>query len=224
MKIAVGDERVFEEVKKLGKAILVIKNGNNECCAKLGKSLQITAETKNLKETLECLVDLGFDFAILKGFGIEVEELEKSIGMKIPKATTVEDVLRAPEIESLKSIVEKVKKDVIDCGAVGIFVGVARGISEGKKVKMLEYEAYKEMLGEKVSEIEEKVKRFPGIRNAKLFHKLGIVMPGEDIVYIAVAGKHRKDIWAPLVLAVELMKTELPIWKKEIFEDGERWV
>ncbi|MEM0022332.1 MAG: molybdenum cofactor biosynthesis protein MoaE [Archaeoglobaceae archaeon] len=224
MKIAVGDEEIFKDLKKIGKAVLVVKNGKNECCAKLGESLQITADARNLREVLECLADLGFDFAILKGFDLEVEGLEKGMGVKIPKATKLEHILKAPEIETLKSVVEKVKKDALDCGAVGIFIGVARAISEGKKVKMLEYEAYQELLAEKVAELENNVKRFPGIRNAKLFHKLGVVMPGEDIVYIAVAGQHRKDIWAPLILAVELMKTELPIWKKEIFENGARWV
>lgn len=224
MKIAVGDEKIFEEAKRIGKAILVIKNGKNECCAKLGGSLQITADTKNLKEALECLADLGFEFAILKGFDLEVEGLEKGLGIKIPRATKLEEVLRAPEIETLKSVVEKVKKGNLDCGAIGVFVGVARGVSDGKNVKMLEYEVYHEILAEKVAEIETRVKRFPGIRDVKLFHKLGKIMPGEEIVYIAVAGQHRKDIWAPLYIAVELMKTELPIWKKEIFENGERWV
>lgn len=224
MKVAVGDERIFEEVKKIGKAVLIVKNGKNECCARIGESLQITADTRNLREALECLADLGFDFAILKGFEFEVEGLEKGLGSKIPRAEKLEDFANAPEIETLKSVVEKVKKDALDCGAVGVFVGVARGISEGKKVKALEYEAYREILAEKVAEIEKKVKQFSGIRNAKLFHKIGVIAPGEDIVYIAVAGEHRKDIWAPLILAVELMKSELPIWKKEVFENGERWV
>ncbi|MFN3384460.1 MAG: molybdenum cofactor biosynthesis protein MoaE [Archaeoglobaceae archaeon] len=224
MKIAVGDEEIFEKVKRIGKAVLVTKNGKNECCAKIGESMQVIADTKNIREALECLADLGFDFAILKGFDIEVEGLEKGMGVKIPKAKDLEDVLRAPEVETLKSVVEKVKKNALDCGAIGIFIGVARGISEGKRVKMLEYEAYKEILAEKVAELENRVKQFSGIKNVKLFHKLGVVMPGEDIVYIAVAGQHRKDIWVPLILAVELMKTDLPIWKKEIFENGERWV
>lgn len=224
MKVAVGDERIFEEVKKIGKAVLVLKNGKNECCARIGESLQITADTRNLREALECLADLGFDFAILKGFEVEIEGLEKGIGSKIPKVTRLEDLVDAPEIETIKSVVEKVKRENLDCGAIAVFVGVARGFSDGRKVKMLEYEAYREILAEKIAELESKVKMFPGIKNVKVFHKLGKIMPGEDIVYIAVTGKHRSDVWAPLIFAVELMKSDLPIWKKEIFEDGERWV
>ena len=76
----------------------------------------------------------------------------------------------------------------------------------------------------KVEEIEKKVKDMPGIVNAKVYHKTGILMPGEDIVYVTVMGEHRKDIWEPLKQAVEMMKKELPVWKKEVLEDGEVWV
>jgi molybdopterin synthase catalytic subunit len=96
--------------------------------------------------------------------------------------------------------------------------------SDGKTVSRLEYEAYDELLNEKAREIEERVKRMPGIVNARVYHKKGILLPGEDIVYITVMGEHRKDIWEPLKEAVELMKKELPIWKKEVYEDGEVWV
>jgi len=218
LKLVVGDEKTLEEAKKIGKAVLVIKNGN-ECLA-AGEFLEI--RNKNLKKTIECLADLGFDFAVLKGF--EMEEIEKELGLRIPRAEKSEDFLIAPEFETLKSIVEKIKKGVKDCGAIGIFVGVAREISDGKKVEFLEYEAYDEILREKVGEVENRIREFPGIRNAKLYHKIGRIMPGEDIVYIAVIGEHRRDIWAPLILAVELMKKELPIWKKEKLENGERWV
>ncbi|MEM4523629.1 MAG: molybdenum cofactor biosynthesis protein MoaE, partial [Archaeoglobaceae archaeon] len=160
----------------------------------------------------------------LTGFEFEIETLEKVFGFKIPKVEKLEDLANAPELETLKSVVEKIKKGSINCGAIGVFIGVARGTSDGKKVKMLEYEAYEEVLGEKVRELEKRIRAFPGVENFKFYHKLGKILPGEDIVYIAVAGKHRKDIWAPLMLAVEFMKTELPIWKKEKFENGERWV
>ncbi|MCC6027484.1 MAG: molybdenum cofactor biosynthesis protein MoaE [Archaeoglobus sp.] len=225
MKIALGDEKIFEEAKRVGKAVLVTKNGKGgECCAKVGEFLTITTEARNLRETIECLADLGFEFAILKGFDIEIEGLEKGLGFKIPRAEKLEDLLKSPEIETVKSILENIKRGIKDCGAVGIFVGVVREISEGKKVEFLEYEAYTEILSEKIKEIEGKVSEFPGVRRAKIYHKLGRIMPGEDIVYIAVIGEHRRDIWAPLILAVELMKKELPIWKKEKLVDGERWV
>lgn len=224
LRLLIGDEEIFEKLRAIGKAVIVKKDGKGECCATIGEALKITTEAKNLRETIECLTDLGFDFAVLKGFDLEIEGIEKGFGFKIPEVKEVSDALKAPEIETLKSVVEKVKKNASNCGAIGVFIGVVRGISEQRKVKMLEYESYKEILSSKIAELEERIKSFPGIKNVKLYHKLGKLTPGEDIVYIAVAGEHRKDIWAPLIQAVELMKTDLPIWKKEIFENGERWV
>lgn len=223
LKLLIGDEKIFEDLKTIGKAVIVKKNGKEECCASIGESLKITTEAKNLRETIECLADLGFDFAVLKGFDLEIEGIEKGLGFKIPVVKDASEALKAPEIETLKSVVEKVKKNV-NCGAIGVFIGVVRGFSDQRKVKMLEYESYSEILSSKIAELEEKIRSFPGIKNVKLYHKLGKLTPGEEIVYIAVAGEHRKDIWAPLIWAVELMKTDLPIWKKEVFEDGERWV
>ncbi len=220
-------DELKEELSKLGRVVEVRKgDGEEECCALLGKSLRMVAGPKNMRDALEILADLGFDFAAITGFDLELEGLEKGLGFKIPRVRSVDDALNAPEVESLKSIVVKTKcvDGVEKCGAMGVFVGFVRRESDGKTVKQLEYEAYEEELRKKAKEIEEKIKEMPGIVNAKIYHKTGILMPGEDIVYITVMGEHRKDIWEPLKQAVELMKKELPVWKKEVFEDGEMWV
>jgi len=229
MKVFVPEN--WDELKgklaEMGRVVEVKKgDGEEECCAFIGKSLRMTAGPKNMREALETLADLGFDYAAIIGFELELEGLEKGLGFKIPKVRSVEEVEKAPEIESLKSIVLKTKcvEGVERCGAIGIFIGFVRKDSDGKTVSRLEYEAYDELLNEKAREIEERVKRMPGIVNARVYHKKGILLPGEDIVYITVMGEHRKDIWEPLKEAVELMKKELPIWKKEVYEDGEVWV
>nr|WP_230972482.1 molybdenum cofactor biosynthesis protein MoaE [Archaeoglobus neptunius] len=215
-------------MSKHGRVVEVRKgNGEGECCALIGRSLRMIAGPKNMRDALETLADLGFDFAAIIGFDFELEGLEKGIGFKIPRVRSVEEALNAPEVESLKSIVLKTKcvDGVERCGAIGIFVGFVRRNSGGKKVRQLEYETYDDLLEEKAKEIEEKIKSMPGIVNAKIYHKKGVLMPGEDIVYIAVMGEHRKDIWEPLKKAVEIMKEELPVWKKEVYEeDGEMWV
>ncbi len=187
---------------------------------------QNDCRSKKHEGALETLADLGFDYAAILGFELELEGLEKGLGIKIPKVKSVEEVEKAPEIESLKSIVLKTKciDGVERCGAMGVFIGFVRKESDGKVVSRLEYEAYDEVLQEKAREIEEKIKQMPGIVNARIYHKKGILLPGEDIVYITVMGEHRKDIWEPLKQAVEMMKKELPVWKKEVYEDGEVWV
>ncbi len=220
-------DELKEELSRIGRVVEVRKgDGEEECCALLGKSLRMVAGPKNMRDALEILADLGFDFAAITGFDLELEGLEKGLGFKIPRVKSVDDVLNAPEVESLKSIVVKTKcvDGVEKCGAIGIFVGFVRKESDGKIVKQLEYEAYEEEMRRKAREIEGRVKEMPGIVNAKIYHKTGILMPGEDIVYITVMGEHRMDIWEPLKQAVEMMKKEIPVWKKEVFEDGEMWV
>jgi len=231
MKVFVPENwsELKEKLCRAGRVVEVRKikeKEKEECCALIGKSLRIVSEEKNLREALETLADLGFDYAAIIDFDVELEGLEKGMGFKIPRVKSVEEVEKAPEIESLKSLVLKTKcvEGVERCGAIGVFIGFVRRISGGREVRRLEYEAYDEMLEQKAKEIEEMVKSRKGIVNAKIYHKRGILLPGEDIVYIAVMGEHREDIWEPLKEAVEMMKEKLPIWKKEVYENGEVWI
>lgn len=221
MKLCVGDEKIYEELKKSGKAVFVKRKGE-ELFAE-SEDFRISSKPEQILKLLEFFADLGYDFAILKA-SEDIVRIEENYGFKIPIYEDFKTLQKAPELETLKSIVEKAKKNADNCGAIGVFVGFVRKIEGNKIVKRLEYEAFNEILSEKIAEVEKRVRSFPRIANAKLYHKLGRLLPGEDIVYIAVAGEHRKDIWEPLMNAVELMKSELPIWKKEVYEDGERWV
>lgn len=220
MKLLVGDEKVFEELKKLGRVVFIRKS--TELIAE-SDDLRLSAKPELFERVLECLADLGYEFAVLDAKD-EIMKIEEKLGYEIPTFDRTNALNSAPELETLKTVAEKAKKNAEKCGAIGIFVGFVRKVEGDKTVERLEYEAFKELLPEKIAEVESKVKGFPGVANAKLYHKLGKLKPGEDIVYIAVVGEHRKDIWEPLMNAVELMKTELPIWKKEVYRDGERWV
>ncbi|MDI9610004.1 MAG: molybdenum cofactor biosynthesis protein MoaE [Archaeoglobaceae archaeon] len=220
MKILVGEKSVYEKLKNLGKAVFVKRDREL-----IVESDEVKMSTNfELERLLEFLTDLSYDFAVLKGFREEITKVEERYGFKIPVIEDPIDLWNAPEIKSLRSIVEELKKGSERCGAIGIFVGFVRKLEGDKVVKRLEYESFKEMLAEKIAEIETKTKNYPRVAGARIYHKLGKLSPGEDIVYIAVVGEHRIDIWEPLRNAVELMKNELPIWKKEVFENGERWV
>ncbi|MCS7121330.1 MAG: molybdenum cofactor biosynthesis protein MoaE [Archaeoglobaceae archaeon] len=217
MKIFIpSNEKIKIEVKKFGK-LAEIRNKYRI----FGESINISTEEMNLKEILELLCDLGFDFAALEDF--DVETLEKDVGFKVPVVSKLEDVFKAPEVESLKSMIRKIKSSEFadECGAIGIFVGFVRKKSDGKIVKRMEYEAYEEILKEACEKIEKRLAKKSVI--AKIYHKRGTIMPKEDIVYVLVMGRHRKDVWEPLMEAVEAMKSELPVWKKEVF-NGETWV
>ncbi|MCS7130045.1 MAG: molybdenum cofactor biosynthesis protein MoaE [Archaeoglobaceae archaeon] len=220
MKVLVGERSVYEKLKKFGRVAFVSKDKK---LSVESDELMISTDLE-LGRLLEFLADLCYDFVVLKGFGEEIARVEEKYGFKIPVIEDPAGLNRAPELESLRSLVEKLKKGAENCGAMGIFLGFVRKFDGEKIVKRLEYESFNEILAEKIAEVEAKIIKDPGVKNVKIYHKLGKLLPGEDIVYIAVVGEHRKDIWKPLLNAVELMKNELPIWKKEVFENGERWV
>ncbi len=229
MKVFIPEnwEELKEELKGRGEIVEVRKGvEEEECCTIVGRTLKVISPPKNLRETLELLADLNYEYAALIGFDREVEGLEKGLGFRIPRVRSSEDVDKAPEIESLKSLILKTKcvDGVERCGAIGVFVGFVRKISDGREVRQLEYEAMEDEFAKKIAEIENRLKSYPGVVNARIYHKRGILMPGEDIVYVVVMGEHRKDVWKPLEDSMEMIKKELPVWKKEVYEDGEVWV
>ena len=101
-------------------------------------------------------------------------------------------------------------------GAIAVFVGVVRGENlKGEKVQKLELEAYEEKANEVLSEICEDLKKREGIVDVQIHHLLGEFGVGEDIVYVLVAGSHRRNVFPVLEEAVERYKKEVPIFKKE---------
>ncbi len=217
-------EKIGEEIKKRGKAILIKKGESLEEGVLFGKkTVTLSIESKNLRSVLEILADLGYDFAVLDGF---MREEVENLGINIPDVKSVEDIEKAEDCETLKSLIKKVKEMEGSkfCGAIGTFIGFVRKISDGREVVRLEYERYEEIYHKVLKEIEEEIMRFKGVRGVKIYHRSGVLMPYEDIVYVVVMAEDRKSLWEPLQKAVELMKEKLPIWKKEIYVDGEIWV
>ncbi|PIU58693.1 hypothetical protein COS86_08130 [Candidatus Bathyarchaeota archaeon CG07_land_8_20_14_0_80_47_9] len=115
-------------------------------------------------------------------------------------------------------------------GAIAVFVGVVRGENlKGEKVRKLELEAYEEKANETFGSICEDLKKKPGVTDVQIHHLLGEFSVGEDLVYVLVAGSHRKQVFSVLEEAVERYKKEAPIFKKEYVttrkgEDKTYWV
>ena len=102
-------------------------------------------------------------------------------------------------------------------GAVALFVGVVRGETvNGEKVKKLILETYEEKANEVLEKICKDLSKNPGIINVQIHHLIGEFNVGEDLVYVSVAGSHRKEVWPTLRLAVDRYKSEAPIFKKEL--------
>jgi molybdopterin synthase catalytic subunit len=110
-----------------------------------------------------------------------------------------------------------------DRGGVVTFTGDVRGTSHGRRVLRLEYEAYLPMAESKLAEIGEAVGREHGALVA-IAHRVGKLSPGEAAVVIAAAAPHRTPAFRACEAAIERLKRDAPIWKREVYEDGSEWV
>jgi molybdopterin synthase catalytic subunit len=114
----------------------------------------------------------------------------------------------------------KANPDFGKAGAVLLFIGVARGETKEKEiVSKLELEAYSEKADQILEGICEELSEKPGIIDVQIHHLIGKFDIGEELVYVAVAGRHRSNIFPVLQEAVERYKHEAPIFKKEYITD-----
>ena len=121
-----------------------------------------------------------------------------------------------------EAISAKVRKDTN--GAVVTFLGTTRNNFQGKPVLTLEYEAFDEMALNKMEEIRAELQAQFSVEDIAISHRVGKVPIGEISLVIAIASPHRKEAFQACQQAVDRVKEIVPIWKKEVFEDGARWV
>ncbi|HEY8801761.1 MAG TPA: molybdenum cofactor biosynthesis protein MoaE [Candidatus Dormibacteraeota bacterium] len=109
-------------------------------------------------------------------------------------------------------------------GALIIFEGVVREGSRGKTVKGLVYEAYGTMALRQMERLAEEARgRWP-ITDLAIVHRLGHLAVGEVSVVIAVAAAHRGEAFDACEWVIDELKRTVPIWKKEIYTEGEAWI
>lgn len=111
-------------------------------------------------------------------------------------------------------------------GAVASFVGTVRdrhGVQAGE-VSALELEHYPGMTERAIEAmIDAAVERFD-IRAARVIHRIGPLMPGDQIVLVVVSSAHRGDAFQACEFLMDYLKTQAPFWKKETTPEGARWV
>lgn len=128
-------------------------------------------------------------------------------------------------IAELKSHPESAK-----AGAIASFVGMVREdpareqSREAASVKYLDYEAYEDMALKEMKKIRDEMLKREGVIDVSIHHIIDRVGVGEESILVAVLGKHRMHVFPVLEDAVERVKTEVPIWKKEITEKSSYWV
>mgnify|MGYP001461527977 FL=1 len=121
-----------------------------------------------------------------------------------------------------EKITDKVRRDTN--GAIVTFLGTTRDNFEGKTVMTLEYEAFDEMAVKKLEEVRQELMAEFGLEQIAISHRVGIVGIGEISLVIAVGSPHRKEAFNACHKAVDRIKEVVPIWKKEVYKDGSRWV
>jgi molybdopterin synthase catalytic subunit len=109
-------------------------------------------------------------------------------------------------------------------GAVACFVGTVRDINEGEAVETMELEHYPGMTEKSLEAIVGAAReRWPGT-DVLIVHRVGKLMPLDQIVLVATTSKHRANAFASCEFVMDYLKTQAPFWKKEKTESGERWV
>jgi molybdopterin synthase catalytic subunit len=117
----------------------------------------------------------------------------------------------------LADIIENTKhsKDYHKTGAIALFIGTVRNQTRGRKVTKLELQAYEEQADKTLQGICDDLRKEQGVTDVQIHHLLGTFKPGEELVYVLVAGSHREQVFPTLREAVERYKKEAPIFKKE---------
>lgn len=111
-----------------------------------------------------------------------------------------------------------------DTGGHSIFLGQVRADEiNGKKVRAIEYSAYEAMVRVEADKIKDTIlSEFTDTKSIDIVHSTGVVNAGEISLFVLVSARHRKQAIEACSKTVELIKSKLPIWKKEIFEDSSR--
>jgi len=110
-------------------------------------------------------------------------------------------------------------------GAVVTFDGIVRNHFDGRPVQYLEYEAYAIMAEQKLVAIGEEVRQKFAVGEIAMLHRIGRLEIGESSIVIAVAAPHRHAAFEACAYAMDRVKVEVPVWKKEFFADGaDHWV
>ncbi|MDB4919205.1 MAG: moaE1 [Mucilaginibacter sp.] len=111
-----------------------------------------------------------------------------------------------------------------ESGGIDVFIGTVRNATKGKRVIKLEFEAYEPMAIAEMEKIAKQAFEKWPVQKVLIHHRTGVLEVGEVPVVIAVSAAHRAAAFDACRYIIDTLKQTVPIWKKEIFEDGEVWV
>jgi len=109
-------------------------------------------------------------------------------------------------------------------GAVDVFIGIVRNVSEGLPVHLLEYQAYESMAARQMRAIAEAIEASVEGTRLSAFHRVGALEVGEIAVVCAASAPHRHEAFAACRLLIDRIKQDVPVWKREHGPNGPYWV
>jgi molybdopterin synthase catalytic subunit/molybdopterin converting factor small subunit len=164
----------------------------------------------------------GLLYAVNKEYAVRERELADGDEVAVIPPVSGGAFRLSDEPLSLEAVVDEVRSD--QAGAIATFIGTTRVESRGRTVQRLDYEAYEGMAEQVMAEIAGELKGRYDILEIAIHHKTGRVEIGEASVVIAVSAKHRQDALAACKDAIDTLKQQVPLWKKEVYEGGEEWI
>lgn len=112
-----------------------------------------------------------------------------------------------------------------EAGAIVLFLGTTRELTDGRRTETLDYEAYDQMAEKQLAELEAEARRRWPLVECLIVHRLGQVALAEASVAIIVSTPHRADAFAAGQWLIDTLKRDVPIWKQEHWADGtSEWV
>jgi molybdopterin synthase catalytic subunit len=111
-----------------------------------------------------------------------------------------------------------------DTGAVAAFIGQVRDMNHGTEVSAMTLEHYPGMTEKALGAIVDQARQRWNIHDALVIHRIGRLLPSDQIVLVAVSGAHRGEAFAACEFIMDYLKTEAPFWKREETPEGARWV
>lgn len=109
-------------------------------------------------------------------------------------------------------------------GAIASFVGLVRDLNENAEVSEMILEHYPAMTQKSLEGIVSQAKQRWDIYDALVIHRVGKLVPTDQIVLVAVTSAHRGEAFAACEFIMDYLKTQAPFWKKEQTASGSRWV
>ncbi len=111
-----------------------------------------------------------------------------------------------------------------NCGAIVTLDGFVRQFTKGRETEYLVYEGYEPMALKEMQKLIDAAKNQFEIENVGIVHRLGKLEIGETSVVISVASPHRRAAFEACEWLIKELKRTVPIWKKEVYADGETWI